>query len=341
MRDILAVRDAFADYPHVDTDELFAGAGAATEPFLTIAIPTHRRPGLLAEAVRSALAQDFDRPFEVVVVDDDATSTGHERLLRDVPEIAGANFRYMRNRENLRDFGNHNRCIEVARGQWCTIHHDDDLIDPNFASSMFAQLDADSSIDGLVCQKRMLDCREVKYVERRRRKVLRKIVEFGTFGFRRVRTIRARQLFWSCVVGNTVGFIFRKQDALSLGGFYTEDYPSADYYFYARFANRFRLCEHRGIFASIRIEVNVSRNLAVKLGAAERALGLQRAYAGIAVPHYWRRLTPLILARQVTLQERIWRAGLTRQAASAHLGVNIPKDRPTLLYLLRGLMRGF
>jgi hypothetical protein len=59
------------------------------------------------------------------------------------------------------------------------------------------------------------------------------------------------------------------------------------------------------------------------------------------VPRYWRRFSPLILARQVALQEQIWRAGMTRQRVEHHLGINIPDDRPVLLYAVRALLRGF
>jgi glycosyltransferase involved in cell wall biosynthesis len=307
----LEVRNAFADYAHVESEEMFAGSGAGVAPFLTIAIPTYKRPDLLAEAVRSALAQDLDRPFEVIVVDNDPQSVGHERLLKDVPEIAQANFRYLRNTHNIRDCGAFTRSIELARGEWLTILHDDDLLDPAFAREMFRQIDADPRIDGLVCRKRMLDCRDVRYRESLRRRTARKVVEFCTFGMRRARRITARQLFWGCLTGNTVGFICRTQDARTLGGFYPEDYPSADYYFYARFAQRLRLCEHRKILASIRIENNMSMRKDIKLQTMRRGYDLQRAYAGTSLPTYWRHISPLLLSRQLKLQEQVWRTGIS------------------------------
>ena len=337
---VLAVRNAFADFAQVESEEMFAGRTGAN-PLVTIAIPTYRRPDLLAQAVASAIDQSWDRPFEIVVVDDDPASTGHERLLNDVPRIADANFRYMRNRQNLRDFGNHSRCVEAARGEWVTILHDDDLLDRNFLQAMFRQLEADRSIDGLVCRKRWIDEREVRFEESQRRSLARWAVDTLTFGGRNVRTITARKLFWGCVTGNTVGFLFRKRDAMALGGFYTEDYPSADYYFYARFAERFRLCEARETLATIRLAVNVSMRKETQLAAFERGFALQTAYAVTILPAYYRSISPLLMARQIALMERVWRAQLTVREVEERIGVSIHRDRPALLYALRGLLRGF
>jgi glycosyltransferase involved in cell wall biosynthesis len=340
MRDVLAVRDAFADFAHVESEEVYAGAGAGASPFLTIAIPTYRRADLLAEAVRSALAQQLGRPIEVVVVDDDPQSTGHEGLLEDVPEIAGANFRYLRNRGNLGDAGNHSRCVEAARGEWLSILHDDDLLDPDFAREMFALLAADPRIDGLVCKKRYLDRRDVPYREGRARKLVRKAVEFATFGGKATRPIGARKLFWACVPGNFAGFVCRTSAALSLGGLYTEDFPAADYYFFARFAQKYRLHQARRTLATIGIAVNLSTAREVNLLALRHAYALQRTYAGSALPSWWRRLSPLLLARQITITSRHWHNPIDPGEVGRELGIRISRDRPALVYLLRAVLGG-
>ena len=57
----LAARDAVGDFDHVKSRVAFAGDGDG-QPLVTIAIPTFRRPATLVETVRSAVAQDLDRP---------------------------------------------------------------------------------------------------------------------------------------------------------------------------------------------------------------------------------------------------------------------------------------
>jgi glycosyltransferase involved in cell wall biosynthesis len=321
---------------------VYAGAGAGAAPFLTIAIPTYRRADLLAEAVRSALAQQLDRPIEVVVVDDDPQSTGHARLLEDVPEIAAANFRYLRNRGNLGDFGNHSRCVASARGKWLTILHDDDLLDRSFAREMFAQLGADPRIDGLVCRKRLMDRRRTPVSEGALRGLGRGASVLSAFGLGNTRAIPPGKLFWACIPGNTVGFVCRTADAIGLGGFYPEDYPSADYYFYVRFAQRFRLRQSRKVLASIRLAENVSMRVETQLAAFARAYELQSALAAAGmVPNSRLRISPLLIARQLAVNSWLWQTRISREEVGNQIGVEVPKDRPLLLYAQRTLFRGF
>lgn len=339
MPDFLPMRDAFADHAHVSSDELFAGTDRTPARF-TIAIPTHRRPVMLAEAVRSALAQDWAEPTEVVVVDDDPTSQGHEQLLRDVPAIASANFRYLRNSENLRDFGNHNRCVASARSEWVTILHDDDLLDAGFAREMFKRLDADRTIDGLICRMRQADLRDVPHTEPRLRGLVRKSAQTLSFGIGETRVINARKLFWGCIVGNVVGFVFRVRDARSIGGFYPEEYPSADYFFYARFAEKFTMRELNKFLVTYRVAVNVSMNKSVNMTALRRSYELQTAYAGTVLPKRWSKLSPLLMARQVKLTGAFWGNNITPEEVGRDLGLSIPRDRPVMLYAARALLRG-
>lgn len=47
-----------------------AEAGTTFAPGVTVVVPTHARPELMAEAVRSVLAQDYEGPLEILVVFD-------------------------------------------------------------------------------------------------------------------------------------------------------------------------------------------------------------------------------------------------------------------------------
>jgi GT2 family glycosyltransferase len=89
-----------------------------------------------------------------VIVDNDPESQCAELLLNRFPELRERNFRYIVNRENIGAWGNFNRCIQMARGQWLTFLQDDDLLDSNYLQLMFASIDEDPSIDGIVCRKR-------------------------------------------------------------------------------------------------------------------------------------------------------------------------------------------
>lgn len=70
-------------------------------------------------------------------------------------------------------------------------------------------------------------------------------------------------------------------------------------------------------------------------------IDLQRAMAGVAVPGWWRRLTPLVAARHVANTSRYWRSDITPAEAEAAIGLPLPRDRPALLFAIRALLRGF
>lgn len=342
--DFLPLRDAFADWAHVVTDEVFAGgdAGEKANPLLTIAIPTYRRPDTLVQAVASALAQDMEQPFEVVIVDNDPDSDGHEVLSAAVPAVADGNIRYLRNRENLGMYGNSNRCVEAARGEWITILHDDDLLDPEFGRTMLAELAGETArFDGLVARKRLLDQRDVRYTVGPLKAAAYRAREAYQFGCRGARAIDARKLFWGCVVGNTVGFVCRTAHIRAIGGFYPKEHPSCDYFFYARFAERWRLGESQRVLATIRVAVNSLMAKGQQLACLHQGYELQRAYAGTVLPRWWERLSPCVMARQVAVTSSFWRSEMTRKEAEEAIGMKIPRDRPWFYYLARLVLNGF
>lgn len=69
--DMLSYHDGFAQGDNVHSSIIKQGE-TATHPLVSIMIPTCRRPSQLREAIVSALAQDTDIPYEVVVVDNDS-----------------------------------------------------------------------------------------------------------------------------------------------------------------------------------------------------------------------------------------------------------------------------
>ena len=102
-------------------------SSTGSSPALTVVIPTHDRPGLLVEAVESALSQTVD-DLEVVVVDDGSL---------DPVRLAGdARLRVVRLHPNRGGAAARNAGLESARGRWVTYLDDDDLLLPHHAELM-------------------------------------------------------------------------------------------------------------------------------------------------------------------------------------------------------------
>ncbi len=309
-------------------------------PFLSIVILTFRRLELLREAVASAVGQEFNRQFEVIVIDNDPDSRNDRLLISAAPHLRNAPLRYFRNRHNVGEADNWNRGIAEARGEWVTILHDDDLLDKSWAREMFALLDKRPDVDGLICRRFNLDQREAPVGESRLKSMARRIISWQQFGWRDIRRIDARKLFWECP-GNTVGFVARKLDYEAAGGFRADESPNSDHAFYLRFAQRFQMYQYAKVLVSIRIADNSLLKRETHLACAYQDHQIRFACIAAGAPRWWTRLLPLLIARQVTAMSHFYRVAVTPEDVSRMLEVRIVRDRPLLLWTIRAACRGF
>lgn len=102
------------------TDE---DARVATEPLVSVVIPTHGRPGLLTETLRSVIDQDYAGPMEITVVHDrEEVDRSLERLA-----IPGREVRAMANTRRAGLCGARNTGVLASRGAYVASCDDDDL----------------------------------------------------------------------------------------------------------------------------------------------------------------------------------------------------------------------
>lgn len=95
-------------------------------PFFSICIPTYNRASMLPAAIESVLAQDFEN-FELIICDN-ASKDNTEVI------VTGYNdprIRYVRYANLVSMYANHNRCCDLARGNWIIFLHSDDKLSPN------------------------------------------------------------------------------------------------------------------------------------------------------------------------------------------------------------------
>ena len=335
----LEYRDGFAQWRHVESD--LVGRGADThEPDVTVIVPTFKRERWLVEAVESVLAQDWDRPVELLIVDNDPQSTRHDRLLEEVPALRDTNYRYYVHRENMGWIGNFDRGMELARAPWLTILNDDDLFDVDFLRTMFADLDADPAIDGLVCRKRSFTTvpdRALSTGSLARRAAYR-LLTLHRYGGRPSRRILPRHFFWGPLLGSVVGLICRRSRALEIGGFYREDIWS-DTWFYVRFAALFRLDQSRHVLASMRVAENQSMKPEIAKDALHDGHLLRRTLVKREVPKWFMRAAPYITARHLAETREFWGVDIPKAEVERLLDISIPQDRPRLYRTARLLLR--
>ena len=108
---------------------LLFGSDSSEKPWLTIVIPTNKRPDMLRDALWSVLRQEkANYPWELIVVDNEPYDGKINPTQRLVESSNIPNVKYYRNEKNLGVCGNMNRGVELAKGEWVTILHDDDLL---------------------------------------------------------------------------------------------------------------------------------------------------------------------------------------------------------------------
>jgi GT2 family glycosyltransferase len=102
----------------------------------TIAIPVYNRAELLRHAIESALSQPGD-DLEILVIDNCSTDGSWEIAT----SFTDPRLRLVRNETNLGLFGNFNRCLELARGDYIRILGSDDRLAPGCIRGEIEEMD--------------------------------------------------------------------------------------------------------------------------------------------------------------------------------------------------------
>jgi glycosyltransferase involved in cell wall biosynthesis len=96
-------------------------------PKISVCIPVYNGSNYIAESIESVLAQTY-KDFELIVVDNCSTDNTKEI----VSNFHDPRLNYIRNKKNFGIVVNHNRCLELAKGEYvCIWHHDDVMLPDN------------------------------------------------------------------------------------------------------------------------------------------------------------------------------------------------------------------
>jgi glycosyltransferase involved in cell wall biosynthesis len=102
----------------------------------------------MIEAIDAILAQTFT-DFELII-SDNASQDGTPEICRELV-ARDSRVRYYRNPTNIGAVGNHNRLVELARGEYFKWTGHDDLIEPTFLEKCVGVLDADTDGRYVLC----------------------------------------------------------------------------------------------------------------------------------------------------------------------------------------------
>ena len=156
-RDFFKRIDHYHAYDSIKT-ELILGSWPKEEVFLSIIIPVYDHPiEFIARAIQSALNQQVDFEFKVLVIDDYAFPDKSNGVKEYLTSHFDERIIYYKNKKNLGVFANWNRGIMLSKARWVTILHSDDFFKPNFLKNMVGIINTHPYIDQLACPYEMID----------------------------------------------------------------------------------------------------------------------------------------------------------------------------------------
>lgn len=112
-------------------------------PRVSIGLPVYNGENFLRQSVDSVIAQTFT-DWELVISDNcsnDATESICRQYAASDPRI-----RYFRQPKNLGGLPNHNKTLELARGEYFKLYAHDDMLKPTYLERLVPILDQDPSI---------------------------------------------------------------------------------------------------------------------------------------------------------------------------------------------------
>jgi len=111
-------------------------------PFFSICIPAYNRASFLPKAIDSVLSQDFT-DFELVICDNASTDNTEEV----VKNYRDERIRYVRYKNLVNMWANHNRCIGLSQAEWLIFLHSDDELEKGSFSFYWNSIKTIQNID--------------------------------------------------------------------------------------------------------------------------------------------------------------------------------------------------
>lgn len=255
MSDLLKYENNFSKINHLDLKLSHGDLNYNKTPLVTIAIPTFKRANLLKHALDSALNQKGFSDYEVIVIDDEnnpGSETETQKLIKKYNDPKLLYYRYEGN-GTLGMAGAWNKCLEMARGKWYSMLHDDDLLKENFLEEMMQILNSNPNISFLKAQHDHIDERDLSESNYEYRSgTVEKMFEKKVEKFSEIDYILLNP------IGGPVGIILDREKAIKLGGFNEKTYPAIDYAFFTKYCLEYDTYYYHKNLCSYRIAQNIS-----------------------------------------------------------------------------------
>lgn len=195
--------------------------GDNSRPRFSVIVPTYNRREWVGECLDAILTQTFS-DFEIIVVDDGSTD-GTAEWIREQPRFSGV---ILVEQENRGAANARNRALEIAKGDLFAFIDSDDVLLPEHLQTAADHFAADPECGMFGCDSRIIDeSGNTLFDGATWHELIAKHRGVGISTGRR--TLLDMFLFSNCFPGTT----FRRDAALSTGGFEQGYFPAEDYNF--------------------------------------------------------------------------------------------------------------
>lgn len=246
--------DNFVTYSNIKSIRLY---GSEKKDYkVTIAIPTYKRVKLLREALESALKQEMVDDYEIIIVDNDADFKNKE-CLELVKSFNSSKIKYYKNEKNIGMFGNWNRCIELANGQYITLLNDDDWLENNFLYEVIKVIQGKKAI---YTETNIVDLRNIKKTKKNDYLKMKKLY-LNIKKLKKIRKYTTKDFFYGNRSAGSLGILFHKDSLKSLGGYNPDFFPSSDYFYQTNYIDKFGGIKLKKSLCNYRVFENESMKL--------------------------------------------------------------------------------
>ncbi len=238
--DLYNYKDNFYTYKGINTQCLIKSK--KDHPFFTVMMPTYKRADTIKIALGSVLSQKNFDDYEVVIINN-LPIEGNDETKIAIEQFDSNKISYYVNDKNIGLCGNWNRCIEKANGKYIVMLHDDDMMGPYCLESLYRVINEFNS-------PAMVGCSNITFTSKN-------MPSFAKPKTIKLRKITKNSFFFGRYIG-IAGMTFKKDLALSVGGFNDEYYPNEDTIFIYQMLMKGKILNIENKLVGYRTEVNLT-----------------------------------------------------------------------------------
>lgn len=208
-------------------------------PFFSIIIPAYKRDEILKQTIDSALDQNTNIDYEIVIVDDYPQSRSYDNVIK---YIDSNKLSYYINEINIGQYNNINKCIQLARGKYVVLLLDDDILAPDFLYVVYKAI-LSFNYPGILGVNYKTFNDTISFINNDKEIYYRNVTKKSFFFGRYI---------------NVTGMTFKRSVAVEIGGFKRKYYPIQDSVFIYNVICNYKCVYIDNVLAGYRIGLNLS-----------------------------------------------------------------------------------